>query len=256
MKNSVQIAHSPITETHRLPSDGKLYNGMDPNITLRCMTTFEEKMRLGGGSFCRTMINILNSCIIDPPEGFDAGTLTDFDLWFLIYKLRVITYGPQYMIEASCSKCGKRFTAVADLDSLKVTTLDDDYESKLSFTLPQSGDEIKIKFIQAKEVDEISEESARILSRSPEYYGDPEYLLLMEHQIDTVNGAKLTKMDLSKYVATMTGRDSAYFHRKVDQLGKYGIVESVSLSCEHCAGVDEYNLPFTGEFFRPSNLDE
>lgn len=145
MKNSVQIAHSPITETHRLPSNGKLYNGMDPDITLRCMTTFEEKMRLGGGSFCRTMINIINSIVVDPPEGFDANNLTDFDLWFLIYKSRIITYGPQYMIEASCSKCNKRFTTVVDLDSLQIKSLEDDYESKLSFKLPQSGDDIKLR---------------------------------------------------------------------------------------------------------------
>ena len=70
-----------ITEKFLLPSNGKLYreNGssFDGNLTLRAMTTIEERMRLSSDDFYESMIPVVNECIVDnkKPDGSYGTTL-------------------------------------------------------------------------------------------------------------------------------------------------------------------------------------
>ena len=62
-----------ITEKIVLPSAAtKIYGyAFDGSLTLRAMTTKEERIRLSGQSFYKTMSMIINECIVDNknPDG-------------------------------------------------------------------------------------------------------------------------------------------------------------------------------------------
>lgn len=247
--------HSPINETFELPSNGLLYGGTIPkDITLRCMTTFEEKMRLGSGSFAKSMTMILDSCIINEDKNFTSGDLTDTDFWYLLYKLRVITYGPDYNVQTQCSNCSKMINTTVNLDDLKVMSLSPEDAEPRVITLPYSKDEIGLRYLRASEVDEMAAEADRIMSKSPDYYGDPSYLIEMEHKIATVNGKELSSVDKKNYVNSMIGRDSAYFHQKSDE-STHGLITAVEIVCPHCNETHKFGLPLTSEFFRPVYRD-
>lgn len=247
--------HSPINETYELPSNGLLYEGKIPStITLRCMTTFEEKMRLGSGSFATSMIRILNACILD--EDVDAGELTDNDFWFLLYKLRTISYGENYNMSFECPNpdCGKVVDTTINLDDLEVLKLDAKYTEPREIVLPYSKDKLGIRYLRAKEVDELSREAEKITQNSPDYYGDPMYQLEMEHRIATINGEVPSTLDKKNYVANMIGMDSAYFHQKVDE-PTHGLLTTVTVHCPFCNSDHQVNVPMTSEFFRPTFRD-
>ena len=98
-----------ITERFLLPSNGKLYkeqgSSFDGNITLRAMTTMEERMRLGAQDFYESMVNIVNECIVDnkKPDGsyiIDSKYLTVADFDAICIKLRIITAYYQWIFSA------------------------------------------------------------------------------------------------------------------------------------------------------------
>ena len=88
--DSVQSIKS--TETCTLPSKGLLYKpeeNIPPAITIRRMTTKEDKMRMRNQSDNIIIRDILQSCILD--QGVDAGKLKVADANYLLFKLRVIS---------------------------------------------------------------------------------------------------------------------------------------------------------------------
>ena len=78
-----------ITGDFVLPSKGKIYTEeIDPNVTLRTMTTAEEMRRMSSTDFpYKAMSEIIHSCMVSGPE------LHPYDMClggylFLLYKLR------------------------------------------------------------------------------------------------------------------------------------------------------------------------
>ena len=78
-----------LTETMVIPSAAvKLYgDGFDGHITLRAMTTQEERIRLSGQSFYDTMSRIVNECIVDNKKVSPAEDLINRRRRYLYYSL-------------------------------------------------------------------------------------------------------------------------------------------------------------------------
>lgn len=163
-----------------------------------------------------------------------------------------MTYGSDYKFSVRCSTCGALINTSTNIDELDVIELPDEFVEPVEITYPQSEDVIGLRLLRSGDIDKIDSESTKIKLKSPEYVGDPAYLLRFEYQIATINGEKPTKMDLKKYVQSITGRDSAYHQHQYGKIAGAGIVNQVSIECPECGSVDTYMLPFNGEFFRPT----
>ena len=182
------MAKEFITETLVLPSAAvKLYGpNFDGHITLRAMTTDEERMRLGGQSFYQTMSHIVNECIVDNKREdgtyrLDSTRFTDFDFFAICVKLRIMSYGPMYRTIATCLKCGHQFEYKVDLSNLLYNLVPEDFsEPYMIGPLPSSGDTLGCRFLRVKDRIEIEKERDIILARDPEYVGDPTYNLEMQ----------------------------------------------------------------------------
>lgn len=244
---------SAITETYTLPSRGRLYGEDYPSeVTIRSMTTFEEKMRLGSQGFIRTMCNLLNAVVVEP-EGFSAEDLTLFDFYFLIYKMRVVSYGPEYRVVVTCPVCKKKTTIKVNLDELKVNYLPDDAVEPFKIgPLPRTGDMLYCKHQRVRDLINIERKSKEILDKSPEYQGDPSYILNIVSEIYAIGEEEKLPYEIEMYVEDMPAMDSAYLDQKyraeTSELG-------LSTECEGTCSCGEelvFNLPFTGEFFRPT----
>lgn len=251
---NAKVNKVPIQETHSLPSNGALYKDLNipTDITLRAMNALDEKRRLSSTGM-QVIPDLINSCIVEP-EGIDAGELKLFDLQYLMYKLRVITYGPEYKVNIRCPHCGERTEFVINLDEIPVNQLDDKFVEPFEIgPLPISGDVIECKILSASDYIKIEREAKRIRSKNPNYEGDPEFILAYQYKIVTVNGDPVPPYKIQKYVETLHARDMRFFDSKYN-----AVVDGLGMDlarvdeCSHCGRDIEYNLPVTDEFFRPT----
>lgn len=245
---------SAVAETYTLPSKGLLYGeNFGSDVTIRSMTTFEEKMRLGNQGFWKTMCAILDS-VVTSPESFETKYMTLFDFYFLMYKMRTVSYGPTYKVNVTCPQCGKTEVCRINLDDLEVNYLDDSLKEPFMIgPLPRSGDTVECRFLRV--IDSINNEkkAKEILSKNPNYIGDPQYILNRVSQIESINGEKKTPPEIQKYVEEMDAMDSAYFSQFYDKVtGDVGLVTLCTGTCSACGEELKFNLPFNSEFFRPT----
>lgn len=251
-----------ITEQFLLPSGGKLYgDNFDGNITLRAMTTIEERMRTGSEDYYNTMSEIVNNCIVDNrnPDGsykIDSKRFTLFDFDAVCVKLRIISYGPLYTTTAVCTLCGQTFTHKADLRDLEFKFLPEDFvEPYIVGPLPRLGDTLGCRFLRVQDKIDIDRKAKEILSRDLNYVGKPEFELEMLHRIVTINGEEVDSIMGTKYVQHMTSMDVEYFHDFIDK-DFYGVLKTGRTDCvntvegEKCAGKAIYFVRANDEFFR------
>lgn len=247
-----------ITDDFLVPSMNKLYGkNFDGHLTLRAMTTDEERIRLSGQNFWETMRIIINECIVDNKDSegnyrLDSAAFTDWDFFAICVKLRILSYGPEYKTTAVCPICGKQFKHVVDLSELIYNFLPDDFQEPYEIgPLPSSGDTLGCRFIRIKDRLDVEKKKMDILAKNKNYIGDPTYNLEMERRIVTVNGVELDPIQAEKYVHSMIARDSDYYHQMVDK-NSYGVVRLGSTRCENseCGGEALYVLRADREFFR------
>lgn len=245
-----------ITESCNLPSKGLFYSTLGGTLELRAMTTIEERMRLSGENFWRTMAAILNRCKVN--TDYDMTNLIDFDFFAALVKLRIISYGNNYKTQSRCLKCGKEQIVNVNLDELKVSAVEDDFVEPFEIgPLPMSKDVLGCRFLRLYDHIAISEEVNKWEREHPnDKFNNPEYTLTMEHMIVTVNGVKLNDMQKSQYVASMIGADSSFFHDKIDGMF-YGVHRIGTSICEEkdCGSTVLYQIAPSDSFFRATPLD-
>lgn len=242
-----------VEETYTLPSLGKTYPNFPQDVSIRSMTTFEEKMRLGNQGFYRTMCNMLNATVTAPEE-FNAENLTVFDFHFMMYKMRTVSYGPIYKVSHRCPHCGATTTSKVNLDNLEVKYLDEDYTEPFDIgPLPRSGDTLGCRHLRISDMINNEKMSKEILRKNPQYVGDPQYILNLASQITTINGENKTPAEIKMYVEKMQALDTAYleqaYKRKTDGLGLQTVITE---ACSECGEETTFGLPFNSEFFRPT----
>lgn len=254
-----------ITESMVLPSaTSKIYGDhFDGHLTLRAMTTQEERMRLSGQSFYSTMSSIVNECIVDNknPDGtykIDSRSFTEFDFFAVCVKLRIISYGNKYRTTAICPVCGYEFEHKADLGDLIYNTVPEDFvEPYIIGPLPSSGDTLGCRFLRIKDRIDIEKQKELFLVKHPNYdihiQGDPAYTMEMEKRIVTVNGKELDYITAPEYVKSMISMDNYVYHDKIDQF-PFGVVRLNMTACQNpksCEGTAVWILKADREFFRP-----
>ena len=185
-------------------------------VILRCMMASDKKFLAGTSADGDTIVReLLNRCVTSP-EGFDSGKLIPQDLMFLLFKLRILSYGENYTFRTKCSECGKHITANIKLSDLIVHDLPADYEKSLSVVLPNAGDTIYTKFLTNDALDDVRNEARRMKRKFSSLEGDPEVTLRIAAMIEKidlkeVNAAgdkELTNnVDILKYVEGLTDYD-------------------------------------------------
>lgn len=253
MSNKDTSSRVAIQETYPIPGYA-VYGGEIPkDFTIRAMTTVEEKLRLAGTGF-EVIPQLIKACTVSP-EDVDISELKLFDIQFLMYKLRIITYGPDYKLHLTCPHCGKEFDITLDLDELECTEIPEDFEEPFEIgPLPISGDILTCKILNIQEYLDIIKEAKRIKNKNPNYVGDPEFILNYQYQIIAINGKDdLKPFEKRQYVESMHARDLRYLDSNyVDKTAGYGLDTAIFELCPHCEGEITFDLPVTEEFFRPT----
>ena len=242
-----------VEETYTLPSLGKFYPNQTSDVSIRSMTTFEEKMRLGNQGFYKVICNMLDATVTSP-EDFDASSLTLFDFRFMMYKMRTVSYGPIYKVTKICPYCGHQSVSKINLDDLEVQYIKDDAIEPFDIgPLPRSGDVLGCRHLRVFDLINNEKQAKEILRKNPDYVGDPTYILNMASQICTINGEEKTPAETRLYVEKMLAMDSAYFEQAYNkEVEGPGLQMEVMDTCSECGEDVVFDLPINSEFFRPT----
>lgn len=241
-----------IRETYELPSNGVLYKdeGIPSTITLRAMNALDEKIRLASSGM-RTIPELLKSCIVND-EKIDPYKLKLFDLQFLMYKLRIITYGSEYKVRVNCPHCGQEHEIIVNLDEIPINKLDSNFVEPFEIgSLPVSGDSITCRLLSAEDFINMETEARKIKAKFPNYIGDPEFILNYKYKIVSINGECKPQL-LQSYIENMHAKDMRYFDSKYNEVAdNLGMDLNMTDICPSCGGDIDYTIPVTTEFFRP-----
>lgn len=242
-----------IQETFRLPSNGKLYGGTIPEeVTLRCMSTLDEKVRLSSVNPFKTTPKIVRNCL----EGmdFDTEELKLFDLYFLMFKLREITYGSEYKVKAYCKACRSEQPVVVDLRELEVNMLEENDTEPFQITLPVSGDTLGCKYLSCTDLNILQNQVERMKAKNPDLdESDLSFIPGLCQRVVTVNNEEWSLPKLTQYFQEMNARDYNYFEQKYTNItNKPGINLNYVATCPKCGNPIIFEVPVLSEFFRPS----
>jgi len=242
-----------IQEEYSLPSKGMLYGQkFDPLVKLRSMTVAEEMKRLTATDYpYKTMSEIIDDCILNklPISAYDM-CLGDYQ--YLLHKLRVVTYGPDYKLTMACPFCGELFDFTLDLDSLEVHEYDDEVPELLQVDLPASKHLITLRLQTPRELDRIENKKKDMKKQFPDMKTDPTLLLNIESLIDTIDGQPINVATIQNFVESLPMRDTNILLQRANKLNeKVGVETMITAHCPNCNHDVIAPFRFTNEFFRP-----
>lgn len=244
-----------IAEDFELPSGGLIYeNRFDPHIRLRSMTVRDEMKRLSQASTPhKNLCEIIDSCLITklPYSCYDL-CLGDYE--YLLHKLRVVTYGTDYKMVVGCPHCSDVYESTINLDELKVKEFSvKEFEDSLSFELPVSKKQIKLKYQTPRILDLIEQKVKDFKKQNPSATYDPRMLITIQQLISEVDGVKLSYVELENFVNTLSARDGNFILNKADKsVTIIGLDTGLDVTCRKCGGDIKTFFRFGPEFFRPT----
>lgn len=243
-------------ETYTLPSKGIVYSpedGIPASITLRRMTTREDKMRLRNQSEDRVRRDILQACIME--QGVDAGKLKLMDANFLLFRLRAISLlDDTYKVTCRCPHCGTEFIHEVNLKDVPVEYMSEDKLKKMKVQLPISQANIDFKFPSLSDIISFTDNIKEYMKRFPE--ADMTEVIFSTTPIlyiDRINGHTLMKEELEQYLSNMDILDSRALTDIIQDLDiTFGFTENLTTLCPNCKSEVTHGLPITRELFTPS----
>lgn len=245
-----------IFEEFELPSKGLIYDSpINPRIRLRSMLTEDEMWRLQRTDTpYKIMSELIDRCIVGEKPGISAYDMCLGDYQFLLHKLRVVTYGPEYKMFITCPICKSINEVTVDLESLNVLTYDSEEFAKDSkITLPKSKKVIELKIQTPRMLDEIELRKKELKKKTKDKTSRYDYLLTLESLIKSIDGMVYAPAQLEAFILKLPMADANYLIQKADKLNqKVGVEAAVTVVCPDCG--NEVVTPFliTSEFFGPS----
>lgn len=245
-----------IKESIKLPSLGKLYGEeVNPNLTMRSMTTAEEMKRLSySDSEFKVMTEIIDDCILEdmPISSYDM-VLGDYE--YLLHRLRVVTHGSEYKMQDVCLNCGENVIVSVDLDDVEIHEFNEDEIDKArTITLPVSKKKITLAFLTPRALDLIAEKAKEARKKSKDSHMNFEFLYRVISYIYQVDGVVMSDDQLESLVRKMNTKDAFYILDKGAELGrKVGIDNEVVAKCQNCGYEFVTRFQYQPTFFRPQS---
>jgi hypothetical protein len=250
--------------TVRLPSRGVPYPEGAPqasgSLTLSAMTMVEESMFANSkGDNTEIVDSILRRCV---QENTEINTLLAADKFFLFMMLRAITYGSDYTFNWVCPAlvspnelCSYRNTSTVNIpDDFKVKYLSDEDKEPFKISLPESNKEISFRLLRGTDEVHIEKHTAEFKAKQKAGIGGPDTTTAfrLSRQIVAVDGSAIKDAPSQKVLQFVMSLHAKDVQALRDSIGFFtpGINTDVTLICEDCKTVHEWDLPFTANFFR------
>lgn len=242
-----------IQEDYSLPSKGQIYGkAFDPIVKLRSMTVAEEMKRLTAtDNPYKAMSEIIEACLVTklPISVYDM-CLGDYQ--YLLHKLRVVTYGPNYTLSVVCPFCGQIYENTINLDDLKVNEYDEEINKLLEVKLPVTGKTVRLRLQTPKDLDNIERKKKEMKKQFPDMKEDPTLLLNLETLVYMVDGQPVNPATIQNTLKNLPLKDSMVILQRGEKINnRIGVDVGLVSKCPNCDREVNSTFRFTSEFFRP-----
>lgn len=250
------ITNIKTQETFTLPSKGLLYDEQDnipASITLRRMTTKEDKIRMRNSSEDRIRKDILQACIVEP--NVNAGNLKLSDANFLLFRLRTLSLlDDKYKIQYKCPYCGVTSIHELNLSEVPVKYFNKKYLEELELDLPFSQSHITFKYPSLNDMILLGDKLREYFDKFPNAdKGEAVYTTSAMLYINKINNEKLVSEELEDWIDNLDILDNRKLRSHITKLDNlYGLDEDIKTLCPSCKNEITHGLPITSELFTPS----
>lgn len=236
--------------TIHLPSKGKPYPDnpeLAGPINISMLTTKDEK-RLYGSNVEGALSDLVKECT-DPSVDPDLLTVPDLD--YILWNLRIHTYGDQYSTKHQCPVCGHSHEYFYSLLDMPVATLDDDFVLPMTLDpLPISGDVLEVTFLTNKDIAKIDKIVKERVSRNPKLSEQAERdVLAIASTVKSINGESKSTPEVESYLNDLFAKDSSFIEHKLGKV-EYGYQYRITQDCPNCNSTIEVPVYMTSNFFR------
>lgn len=244
-----------ITEECSLPSKGLVYDKkINHQFKIRSMTTEEEMRRLAHTERpYKLLCDIIEDCIVGEKPGISVYDMCLGDYQYLLQKLRIATYGPEYKIIGYCTHCGAENYETINLAEMELRELDESLTSLLSVELPVTGKRIGLRLQTPRSLDDNKIKIKELLNKNPLMESDPTIMYTLQSLIHTIDGEVPEYVRLNNIVRQLPMRDSNKILNAAKKLNDtIGYNMSLNLNCGTCGLDYKSTFRITSEFFGPT----
>jgi len=237
-----------------LPSRGIPYNGKLPDgrVLISSMTVADEKMMAARTSNTADKTNILFNRATDLGE-VKPDELLLADRFYLLLKLRSLSYGSNYAFQCVCEECSTQFRHTVNLEtSLKEKVLPDGWEEPFAVELPGTGRVVGCRLLRGKDERAIAALVKKKQQRDIADPGHPSYALLLARTVVTIDGEDVTEMPALQFTENLPVRDRMAITDTINAQSP-GYDPELEIECPNCGFINEAVLPMSTEFFRPKH---
>ena len=237
-----------------VPSLGYLYDDKFPGgeLYMSPMTASEEKILLSNKRDRAGLVDqVVQRCIVEMPIKYEELLLQDF--FYLLLSLRNISYGSTYSCSLDCPACRTTYNYDIELPAgLRMTVLtEEDEDEPYEVDLPVSGDRLGWRRLRISDEMEIRRFAKKAYNNSNDV-GDPTYCFRIARHLVTLNGTPIDSLEKLEYAENLIASDMNALRQHMEQLD-FGARLAIDTECPACGREEETQLPFSREFFRPSN---
>ena len=237
------------TEVIDLPSKGKFYPEGSPlrsgQLELKYMTAKEEDILTSQNLIKKGIVldKLVDSLIVT--KGVSHEDLLLGDLNAVMVASRILGYGKEYPVTATCAKCGVSGDHTVDLTQLETKDIPED--ASLELVLPVSKKKLKLRLLTRKTEKDIEAELESIKKIGMQV--EPETTTRMRYLIAEVDGSTNPK-DIRDTIENMLVADTRAlreFYRTVTPDVKF----ETAYVCANCGEASTLPISIGLNFFWP-----
>lgn len=247
------MENARIVETLHLPSKGLIYEEeVNPEVELSSMKTKHEMLRLSATEESqKIMAQIVDDCIVNN-IGISSYDLCLGDFQYLLYKLRVVTFGPDYELECRCPYCGFENNVTLNIDELEVHEYDDSLPELMNLELPVSGNKIKLTMQTPRMLDRIN---ARINDTRKRRKNNSENLTILYTImacLEEIDDEPVDPITVENWIRELPLADTNAIIYRIDKINEsLGIELDSVTTCRVCGSTFLAPFRVNSSFFRP-----
>ena len=242
-----------IAEYITLPSRGLVYDKkVVPEVHMSSMTTRHEMQRLAPSkSQFKPLCDVIDDCLIDK-IGISSYDMCTGDYQFLLFKLRMVTYGSDIKLKDRCPFCGDVSDLKLNMDDLKIVDDIESFNKYREFELPVTKKKIKLRYQTPHMLDYVIEKAEEFKERVGDTAVDQSMVFSIREIIDTVDGHKPDPLNVDEWIRNLPMMDTNTIFAYAEKMdSSIGIDTDLSVVCDRCGKEHKTSFKVGPDFFRP-----
>lgn len=238
-----------IQETIKMISKGLIPN-IPSEVTIRAILR-KDKKKLLMTNPDDVLLALLQSSIVTP-QNFNVYNLYPFESNYLLYRLRVLTYGNEHKYHEMCPHCRTDNEIEINLSEVPIVPVPDDFKPVFNITLPVSGKVLTCKLLNEGELISLRKKANELQEQTGNNSAFMD--LLWETRIAAIDGnSKLAPIEKTQFLDNLIDYDNEFMMYQYDkEVGNYGLQTELTTTCDNCGRIFSSNIPSIYTFFRPT----